>query len=131
MGALQFGNIHVDMVKNPYTESLLTCAVNELTRNSPLLKAGQKKAAKLSGADDACQFDSGRDAPSACKFFILDVSEIAKELGLPVCNEVSPTCQAHEERGGCRDAQRHLQEFAQHYLNTVRLCQLREERQHA
>lgn len=63
-------------------------AVNELTRNSPLLKGGQK-AAQLSGAEDACQFDSGRDAPSACKFFILDVSEIAKELGLPTCNEVS------------------------------------------
>ena len=63
-------------------------AVNELTRNSPLLKGG-KKAAQMAGAEDACQYDSGRDAPSACKFFILDVSEMAQELGLPTCNEVS------------------------------------------
>ena len=78
-------------VKYWFIESVVVSAVNELTRNSPLFKAGQK-AAKLVGAEDACQFDSGREAPSACKFFILDASDIAKELGLPVCNEVSAQC---------------------------------------
>ena len=82
--------------KDQNPESLLMHAVNELTRNSPLLK-GKQKAAQLSGAEDACQFDSGRDAPSACKFFILDVSEIAKELGIPTCNEVSQFL-VHAER---------------------------------
>lgn len=72
-------------------------AVNELLRNSPLLRGG-KKAAQLSGAEDACQFDSGRGAPSACKFFILDVSDIAKELGLPTCNEVSRSLKHVEYR---------------------------------
>jgi len=62
--------------------------VNALTRNSPLLRVEQKKAAQL-GAQDACQFDSGRDAPSACRFFILDASELAQELGLPTCSEVN------------------------------------------
>lgn len=68
-------------------------AGNELTRNSPLLR-GEHKAARAAqaGAEDACQFESGRDAPSACKFFILDASEIAAELGLPTCNEV-PCCE--------------------------------------
>ena len=37
------------MVKERLIQSVLVCAVNELTRNSPLLKGGQKKAAKLSG----------------------------------------------------------------------------------
>ena len=62
-------------------------AVNALTRNSPLLRVEQRKTAQL-GARDACQFDSGRDAPSGCKFFILDASELAQELGLPTCSEV-------------------------------------------
>ena len=53
-----------------------------------MLRVEQKKAAQL-GAQDACQFDSGRDAPSACKFFILDASEFAQELGLPTCSEVN------------------------------------------
>ena len=63
--------------------------MNELTRNSPLLR-GQQRAgwAGQLGAEEACHFESGRGAPSACKFFILDVSEVAAELGLPTCNEV-------------------------------------------
>ncbi len=36
----------------------------------------------------ACQHDPGRGPPTPCKFFILDVSEMAKELGLPTCSEV-------------------------------------------
>lgn len=63
--------------------------MNELTRNSPLLR-GQQRARKAGqlGIEEACQFESGRGPPSACKFFILDVSEVAAELGLPTCNEV-------------------------------------------
>lgn len=121
------------MVKERLIQSVLVCAVNELTRNSPLLKGGQKKAAKLSGAEDACQFDSGRDAPSACKFFILDVSEIANELGLPVCNEVSTPSQptkriVHETR--CLDARRHLCSSARSLCASSMAPQAREERLH-
>lgn len=36
----------------------------------------------------ACQHDPGRGPPSPCKFFILDVSDMAREMGLPVCSEV-------------------------------------------
>ena len=63
--------------------------MNELTRNSPLLR-GQQRARQAGqlGVEEACQFESGRGAPAACKFFILDVSEVAAELGLPTCNEV-------------------------------------------
>ena len=64
--------------------------MNELTRNSPLLRAkGKTKPRAQAGAEEACQFESGRSAPTACKFFVLDVSQIAKELGLPTCNEAS------------------------------------------
>ena len=64
--------------------------MNELTRNSPLLRAkGKTKLRAQAGAEEACQFESGRSAPAACKFFVLDVSQIAKELGLPTCNEAS------------------------------------------
>jgi hypothetical protein len=85
-------------------------AVNELMRNSPLLRggAGSSKPGGLTAAGDAaalnqalqaqdseaaaaaaCAAASGRGAEAPCKFFILDVSEIAQELGLPVCNEAS------------------------------------------
>ena len=64
--------------------------MNELTRNSPLLRAkGMTKQRAQAGAEEACRFESGRSAPAACKFFVLDVSQIAKELGLPTCNEAS------------------------------------------
>ena len=66
--------------------------MNELTRNSPLLRAkGKAKLRAQAGAEEACQFESGRSAPAACKFFVLDVSQIAKELGLPTCNEARKT----------------------------------------
>ena len=58
--------------------------MNELTRNSPLLR-GQQKARQAGqlGREEACQFESSRGAPSACKFFILGVSEVAAELASP------------------------------------------------
>ncbi len=66
-------------------------------RKSPLLRGeGLGAGARLGGgrlsaqeANMACQHDPGRGPPTPCKFFILDVSEIAKELGLPICNDVS------------------------------------------
>ena len=85
-------------------------AVNELMRNSPLLRGGsggatpgsRLTAAGVAGASGAalgaqseesaiaaaCAAASGRAGEAPCKFFILDVSEIAQELGLPVCDEV-------------------------------------------
>ena len=64
--------------------------MNALTRNSPLLRAkGMTKQRAQAGAEEACRFESGRSAPAACKFFVLDVSQIAKELGLPTCDEAS------------------------------------------
>ena len=66
-------------------------------RKSPLLRGvgmgegslGGRGAGRLSGEDAmACQHDPGRGPPTPCKFFILDVSEMARELGLPTCSEV-------------------------------------------
>ena len=75
--------------------------MNELTRNSPLLRGKAKaKHRAQAGMEEACQFESGRSAPAACKFFVLDVSQIAKELGLPMCNEAS-ACQ-HTQLLGAR-----------------------------
>ncbi len=73
------------------------CAVNDLMRKSPLLRGdGLGAGTRFSGgrlsaeeANMACQHDPGRGPPIPCKFFILDVSEIAQELGLPTCSDVS------------------------------------------
>ena len=73
------------------------CAVNDLMRKSPLLRGdGLGAGARLGNgrlsaeeANMACQHDPGRGPPTPCKFFILDVSEIAQELGLPTCSDVS------------------------------------------
>jgi hypothetical protein len=72
---------------------MCSAAVNELMRNSPLLRGSAARGAASLGSDNdagavACQQTSGRGPPSPCKFFILDVSELAQELGLPVCQEV-------------------------------------------
>ncbi|CAL8469167.1 g8708 [Coccomyxa elongata] len=69
--------------------------LNDLMRKSPLLRgegfgAGPRlSSGRLSAekANMACQHDPGRGPPTPCKFFILDVSEIAQELGLPTCSD--------------------------------------------
>lgn len=83
--------------------------MNDLMRNSPLLRGGGASSAGgggLAGGHDAagagaaldldldleaaaaaCQSASGRGEEAPCKYFILDVSEIAQELGLPTCTE--------------------------------------------
>lgn len=78
---------------------LICCAVNDLMRNSPLLRGGEaqqgsKLSAQRAASEEgmACQQNTGRGPPSPCKFFILDVSDLAQELGIPVCDEVSALC---------------------------------------
>ena len=68
-----------------------------MMRKSPLLRGagmgggsfGGRGAGRLSGEDAmACQHDPGRETPTPCNFFILDVSEMARKRGLPTCSEV-------------------------------------------
>ena len=100
-------------------------------RNSPLLRGGGREGGSgvgltaggsqdttaanrawldpdVAAAAAACQSGGGRAGEAPCRTFVLDVSEIAQELGLPTCTEVraapypSTILQCHTAQGSAR-----------------------------